>query len=111
MFPGYPIGSITNGVPSLTWASPALRCFLDRYILDWRQDSFSVRYALGIPLEAIRQGHQRAKQRLIEAVNRGVNAGFDQDVFTLGFARQTTGYKRPDLLFHDHAWLRRIAQR
>jgi len=111
MFPGYPIGSITNGVPSLTRASPALRRFLDRYIPDWRQDSFSVRYALAIPLEAILQAHQRAKQRLIEAVNRGVNSEFDQDGFTLGFAHRTTGYKSPDLLFHDHACLRSSAQR
>ena len=103
MFPGYPIGSITNGVHSLTWTAPAFRLVYDRYIPDWRQDSFSLRYALGIPLEAIRQAHQQAKQRLIEGVNRGVNVGFDQDVFTLGFARRATGYKRPDLLFHDRA--------
>ena len=89
----------------------AFRLVYDRYIPDWRQDSFSLRYALGIPLEAIRQAHQQAKQRLIEEVNRGVNAGFDQDVFTLSFARRATGYKRPDLLFHDPAWLRRLAQR
>jgi glycogen phosphorylase len=111
MFPGYPIGSITNGVHSLTWTAPAFRLVYDRYIPDWRQDSFSLRYALGIPLEAIRQAHQQAKQRLIEGVNRGVNAGFDQDVFTLGFARRATGYKRPDLLFHDPERLRRLAQR
>jgi len=111
MFPGYPINAITNGVHSLTWTAPAFRLLYDRHIPDWRQDSFSLRYALGIPLEAIRQAHQEAKQRLIEEVNRRVNAGFDHDVFTLGFARRATGYKRPDLLFHDPAWLRRIAQR
>jgi starch phosphorylase len=111
MFPGYPIGSITNGVHSLTWTAPAFRLLFDRHIPDWRQDSFSLRYALGIPLEAIREAHQQTKQRLIEAVNGRVNEGFDRDVFTLGFARRATGYKRPRLLFHDPAWLRRIAQR
>jgi starch phosphorylase len=110
MFPGYPIHAITNGVHSGTWTAPAFQRLYDRYIPDWRQDSFSLRYALGIPLDAIRQAHQEAKQQLIEAVNRSVNAGFDHDVFTLGFARRATAYKRPDLLFHDPDRLRRIAQ-
>jgi starch phosphorylase len=110
MFPGYPINAITNGVHSRTWTAPAFQRLYDRYIPDWRQDSFSLRYALGIPLEAIRQAHQEAKQQLIEAVNRSVNAGFDHDVFTLGFARRATAYKRPDLLFHDPDRLRRMAQ-
>jgi starch phosphorylase len=111
MFPGYPINAITNGVHSLTWTAPAFRQLYDRYIPDWRQDSFSLRYALGIPLEAIRRAHQEAKQQLIEEVNRCVNAGFDHDVFTLGFARRATAYKRPDLLLHDGERLRRMAQR
>jgi starch phosphorylase len=111
MFPGHPINAITNGVHSLTWTAPAFRQLYDRYIPDWRQDSFSLRYALGIPLEAIWQAHQEAKQRLIEEVNRCVNAGFDHEVFTLGFARRATAYKRPDLLFHDGERLRRMAQR
>jgi starch phosphorylase len=110
-FPGYSINSITNGVHSVTWTAPAFQRLYDRDIPDWRQDSFSLRYALGIPLEAVRQAHQEAKQRLIAEVNRWLNAGFDHDVFTLGFARRATAYKRPDLLFHDPAWLRRIAQR
>jgi starch phosphorylase len=110
MFPGYPINAITNGVHSRTWTAPAFQRLYDRYIPDWRQDSFSLRYALGIPLEAIQQAHREAKQHLIEAVNRALNAGFDHDVFTLGFARRATAYKRPDLLFHDPDRLRRIAQ-
>jgi starch phosphorylase len=111
MFHGYPINAITNGVHSVTWTAPAFQRLYDRYIPDWRQDSFSLRYALGIPLEAVRQAHQEAKQRLMEEVNRSVNAGFDHDVLTLGFARRATAYKRPDLLFQDVERLRRIAQR
>jgi starch phosphorylase len=110
MFPGYPISSITNGVHSATWTAPAFRSLYDQYIPDWRQDSFSLRYALGIPLHAIWQAHEQAKQRLIKAANRSVNAGFDQDVFTVGFARRATTYKRPGLLFHDVERLRSIAK-
>jgi starch phosphorylase len=111
MFAGYPINAVTNGVHSLTWTASAFRRLYDRYIPDWRRDSFSLRYALGIPLEAIRQAHQEAKQPLIEEINRWANVGFDRDVFTLGFARRATAYKRLDLLFHDPDRLRRMAQR
>jgi starch phosphorylase len=111
MFPDYPINAITNGVHSVTWTAPAFQRLFDRYIPDWRQDSFSLRYALGIPLEAIRRAHQEAKQELIEEVNRRTNAGFDHDLCTLGFARRATAYKRPDLLFYDGERLRAIGQR
>jgi glycogen phosphorylase len=111
MFPGYPINAITNGVHSATWTAPAFQRLYDRYIPDWRQDSFSLRYALGVPLEDIRQAHQEAKQRLVTEVNHQVNGGFDHDLFTLGFARRATAYKRMDLLFHDPERLRSLAQR
>ncbi len=109
MFPDYPIGSITNGVHSMTWTAPPHRALYDRYMPDWQQNSFSLRRAMGIPLDLIRQAHQQAKQRLIQEVNRRVSAGFEQEVFTLGFARRATAYKRPYLLFHDLDRLRRIA--
>jgi starch phosphorylase len=111
MFPGYPISSMTNGVHSGTWTAPPFRTLYDQYIPDWRQDGFSLRYAVGIPLHAIWQAHEQAKRRLTEQVNRRVNAGFDRDVFTVGFARRATGYKRPNLLFHDIERLRGIAKR
>jgi starch phosphorylase len=110
MFPGYRISSITNGVHSATWTAPALHALYDQYIPDWRQDSFSLRYALGIPPHAIWQAHAQAKRRLTDELNRRVNAGFNQDIFTLGFARRATAYKRPGLLFHDIERLRSIAK-
>jgi glycogen phosphorylase len=110
MFPGYPISSITNGVHSATWTAPAFRSLYDQYIPDWRQDGFSLRYALGTPPHAIRQAHEQAKRQLTEAVNRQVEAGFDPAVFTVGFARRATAYKRPGLLFHDVERLRSIAK-
>ena len=111
MFPNYPIGSITNGVHSTTWTAPSFAALYDRHIPGWRNDSFALRYAISIPLEEIRQAHRESKQRLIDAVNTVTNAGFDRDVFTLGFARRATAYKRPDLLFHDVERLRDIARR
>jgi starch phosphorylase len=111
LFPNRTIGSITNGVHSVTWTAPAFHELFDRYIPDWREDNSSLRYALGIPLEAIRQAHGEAKQRLIKEITDRVNAEFDPEIFTLGFARRATAYKRPGLLFYDPDRLRRIAAR
>ena len=65
MFPGYPIGSITNGVHSPTWTAPPFAALYDRYIPDWRRDSFSLRYALGVPVTAIQEAHRQAKAQLV----------------------------------------------
>lgn len=109
LFPDLAIGSITNGVHSATWAAPAFRALYDRYTPAWREDSLLLRYALGIPLDAIRQAHDDAKQLLIKEVNRTASAPFDPHAFTIGFARRATSYKRPDLLFYDSERLRRIS--
>jgi starch phosphorylase len=109
MFPGYPIGSITNGVHSTTWTAPPFAALYDRYIPDWRRDSFSLRYALGIPVTAIQSAHREAKAQLVRTVNERTPVHFDPERFTLGFARRTTAYKRPTLLLRDPARLRRLA--
>jgi starch phosphorylase len=111
MFPGYPISSITNGVHSATWTSPPFHMLYDRHIKEWRRDSFSLRYALGIPLAEIEQAHTEAKGHLIELVNERTNMGFDTRAFTIGSARRVASYKRPTLLFHDLERLRQIAGR
>ncbi len=111
MFPGYPIGSITNGVHSASWSTPPFRALYDRHIKDWRRDFFALRYALGIPPAEIRQAHAEAKNALIEAINARTNAGFDLRAFTIGSARRVTAFKRPTLLFHDPGRLRRLAAR
>jgi starch phosphorylase len=111
LFPDHTIGSITNGVHSVTWTAPVFRELYDRHNPDCRKNNFSLRYALGIPLDAILQAHHEAKRALVQEVNRRSDAGFDQDAFTVGFARRATAYKRPDLLFYDPDRLRRIAVR
>lgn len=110
MFADYPIDSITNGVHLGTWASPAIAELFDRHVPDWRQDNFGLRYALGISGGELWEAHVRAKRDLIAFVNRETNAGMDQDVLTVGFARRSAAYKRADLLFTDTDRLRRIAR-
>ncbi len=111
MFPGYPISSITNGVHTPTWASPPFQKLFDRHLPQWRIDPFSLRYAISIPGEEVWQAHMEAKKLLIQYVNTEANAGFDKDIFTIGFARRVTDYKRPTLLLHDMQRLRAIMKK
>jgi starch phosphorylase len=101
MFPDYPIRSITNGVHPGTWTVGPFQELFDRHVLHWREDPQSLRYAVGIPSGEIWEAHQRAKRALIERVSRESDAPLSSEVFTLGFARRATAYKRAALFFHD----------
>jgi starch phosphorylase len=109
MFAGYNIDAITNGVHAATWAAEPFVQIYDRYIPGWRQDNFSLRYALSIPKGEVWQAHAQAKKSLIQFVNSETNAGMDVDLLTLGFARRAAAYKRADLLFTDVERLKSIA--
>ena len=101
MFASYDVDSITNGVRPQSWVSESFAKLFDRHIPGWRQDNFSLRYALSIPDEEIWEAHQQSKRLLIDYANREVNAGFDKDFLTIGFARRAAPYKRADLVFED----------
>ncbi len=109
MFAGYHIDAITNGVHAQTWASEPVQELFDRYISGWRQDNFSLRYALNIPENELWIAHMKAKKELIGYVNRETNAGMDSEAYTIGFARRATPYKRGDLLFTDIERLKSIS--
>ena len=111
MFAQRTIDSITNGVHAATWAAPAVQAMLDRHIPDWRQDNASLRHALGIPKLELWEAHTGAKHELIECVNEATGAAMDPKVFTIGFARRATTWKRADLLFGDIARLEAIHAR
>jgi len=110
MFAEYKIDSITNGVHAATWTSPSMAKLFDRHVPGWRQDNFSLRAALAIPAEEVRDAHRLAKAELIRTVNQMTNAGLDVDVLTVGFGRRAAGYKRGDLIFDDCEHLKRISQ-
>jgi len=108
MYASYRIDSITNGVHAATWTSGPFQTLFDKFIPGWRQDNFSLRYALSIPAEEIWEAHLDAKRQLIHCVNRQTNAGMDIETLTLGFARRAAGYKRADLLLSDVGRLKEI---
>jgi starch phosphorylase len=110
MFPEVPIEAITNGVHAGTWTSPSFQQLFDRYIPSWKEDNYSLRGALGLPAEEVWAAHLLAKHDLLEVVRQKTGLKFDPEVFTIGFARRATGYKRADLLISDLDRLRQIAK-
>ena len=110
MFPSFPIDSITNGVHAQTWTSASFQQLFDRRMPEWRRDNLYLRYAVGIPLDEIREAHAAAKQHLIEEVEGRSGVSLRPDVLTIGFARRATPYKRADLIFSNVDRLRRIAR-
>jgi glycogen phosphorylase len=109
MFAQYRIDSITNGVHAATWTSPPFQALFDRYIPGWREDNFSLRYALSIPGDEVWQAHGAAKRALFHYIQRAANVAMDTDCLTIGFARRAAPYKRADLLFDDLAMLTSLA--
>lgn len=108
MFPDFPIHAITNGIHSETWTSDEFKKLYDKYIPNWRQSNQSLRNAFNIPLSVIWEAHQKAKKKLIDYIYKKQNIKLDLNVFTIGFARRFTAYKRAGLLFYDMEELLRI---
>lgn len=111
MFPGYPIGSISNGVHSASWTVPAFQHLYDHHIPNWRSDFLALRYAESIDCAEILAAHGEAKRDLIDEANRLTNGGLDHHEFTIGFARRATGYKRNTLILRNRERLREIASK
>ena len=111
MFPGYEIHSVTNGVHSYSWTCPSFRELYDRYLPGWANEPEMLVKVGIVPDEKIVEAHAAAKGELIDYVNRSTGAAMDPEVLTLGFARRSTEYKRPTLLFSDLDRLRRISSR
>ena len=110
MFPNHTIDAITNGVHATTWTAAPLASLFDRLIPQWRRDNYFLRYAVGIPLGELRSVHGEAKVALLKHIRWLTGIQLDENVFTLGFARRATGYKRGDLLFTDLEKVRAIAR-
>jgi starch phosphorylase len=110
MFPNYTIAAITNGVHAATWASAPFAELYDRALPEWRRDNCYLRYAVDLPLAIVRQTHLEAKKELLNHVRWLTGVQLDEKVFTLGFARRATAYKRGDLLFIDRERLKQIAR-
>ena len=134
MWPGVPerdrpVEALTNGVHVGTWLSADVADLYAQHLgSNWSErldDPELWNAVLGIPDEdlwAVRQAlrrylfafiRERMRQRwTVERVStpRVVAGGtlLSPDALTIGFARRFTGYKRPELIFHDAERLARI---
>lgn len=111
LFPGYTIESITNGVHAGAWVGSGMARLFDHYLPGWKNDPYNLRYALSIPIEDLWQAHMDEKRALIKYVNETHDAKMDADIFTIGFARRATRYKRGNMLFSDIERLKHIAEK
>ncbi len=124
-----PVRAITNGIHMPTWLSHEMSRLFDDYMpADWR-DRHDERdlwaqvqdipdEALWAARDALRQYlfafiRERARERWREeqvSAARVVAAGtlLDPNALTIGFARRFTGYKRPELIFHNPERLQAI---
>ena len=101
LFPGYNISAITNGVHSFTWTCECFRRLFDKYLPGWANEPELLVRVDSIPDEEIWRAHMEAKEELIRYIRELSGVKFDPNVFTLGFARRFTGYKRATLLFSN----------
>jgi starch phosphorylase len=124
-----PVRAITNGVHMPTWLSNEMAGLFDAHLpADWRDrhdEAELWQRVLDIPdqalwaaRDALRQYlfafiRERARQRWRDeqvSAARVVAAGtlLDPNALTIGFARRFTGYKRPELIFHNPERLQAI---
>ncbi|MCL1978447.1 MAG: alpha-glucan family phosphorylase [Candidatus Bathyarchaeota archaeon] len=112
MFIGYEIHAITNGVHSYTWTGESFQKLYDQYLPGWANEpELLARVVDGIPNQEIWSAHQKQKELMIDYANSLTKANLDYDVFTMGFARRATEYKRAYLLFSDLERLRNIGKK
>lgn len=124
-----PVKALTNGIHLATWLSTEMSRLFDRHLGEaWRaehddpavweaildlpdEDLWAARRSLRNYLFAFirERARQRWTQEQVSAA-RVVAAGtlLDPAALTIGFARRFTGYKRPELIFHDPERLARI---
>ncbi len=110
MFPGYHIHAITNGVHSFTWTCKEMAKLFDKYIPGWANEPELFVRSGNIPELEIWEAHREAKQKLLTYVGQTSGVIMDPNVFTIGFARRATAYKRPHLLFFDIDRLLKISE-
>lgn len=109
MFPGYDIRSITNGVHSRTWTHAEWRGLYDQYIPGWSVEPELFVRVDNVPDDKVWATHMTCKRNLMNEVKNRTGIELSPDVFTIGFARRATPYKRADLLFRDIERLSKIA--
>jgi len=111
MFPGYQVRAVTNGAHVPTWMHPAIAEVVQKVLPHWAREPVSLVNVDEVPADSLWSAHQQAKGELIAEIARATGVAMMLNVPLIGYARRMTGYKRPDLLFHDPERLRGINAR
>src|SRR6185437_7520346 len=124
-----PIGHVTNGIHSATWASLDMASLLERYVGPrWHEEPANRQVwegVLAVPDEELWRTHERRRERLVSFTRRRLREQriahgappadvaaaaevLSPDALTSGFARRFATYKRATLLFRDPERLIRL---
>lgn len=102
------IGSVTNGIHHVAWASPEIQKLFDTFIPGWREEPrLLAEHCRDLPDHPLWEAHMAAKQRLLDVVNACTGNAFRPDRLTIVSARRIVPYKRPELLYTN---LERLAE-
>lgn len=110
MYPTLPIRAVSNGVHVASWVHPAKAKLLDRISPRWRHEPEDLVNADQISDGDLQAAHRIAKSDLLHQIAQQTGVTMEHELPLIAFARRMTGYKRPDLLFHDMDRLREIAR-
>ncbi len=104
------VKGITNGVHCSRWVSDSMGRLFDQEIPGWQQDNFELRNIFDVEANKIVAAHRETKQQLLKLVLDHNGKKLSPDVFTVGFARRATPYKRTGLIFEDLDALKAVAK-
>lgn len=110
MFKKKSIFGITNGVNSGYWSTTEMSKLFDKYCSGWRSKASRLGGIKRASLEEVVLAHEAAKKKLISYVNKKTGRNLRHDVFTIGFARRFTAYKRATLIFSNLKRLEMISR-
>jgi glycogen phosphorylase len=113
--PGRELGSVTNGVHSLSWISDSFADLYDQFLgPEWDEDTSNAKVwarIAEIPDELVWQTHMKQKAKLVEFIRTnfslsGYEVGpsgqfLDPNALTIGFARRFATYKRASLILSE----------
>jgi starch phosphorylase len=101
MFPNENIDYITNGIHIYTWLNPILKKLFLKYFHALIHNIEQLTNAVDIDPEDLWDVHKKIKKELVNYSNTHSWLLLDENMFTIGFARRITEYKRPTLIFND----------
>lgn len=99
MFPKRDIKYITNGVNSVYWSSDEFKKIYDKYIKGWRENGKLLKKVNSVSKEEIWLAHQINKNILLKYLKTKFKINWQDNVFTIAYARRFTEYKQPLFLF------------